>query len=157
MRSVQELWWAMEPLVSFEEEEVFVTTVPSKWMETTLPWSTKTVPHESWKSCTQSSRAHLRGSMSASKSEGGPATTTKQATATEEAPATLSWEFLPHQPSSDSQPLCPLPRFAEITKTLRRKEPMQSSPIPVITSIPTKKAIDPYKVMGMAVRVTRQI
>ena len=30
VRSVQELWWAMEPLVTFTEGDVFMTMVPSK-------------------------------------------------------------------------------------------------------------------------------
>ena len=36
-RSVQELWWAMEPLIYFKEGEVFVTTVPSNCTEVTSP------------------------------------------------------------------------------------------------------------------------
>ena len=39
--------------------------------------------------------------------------------------------------------------------TLQRGEPMESSPLPVITAIPAEEAIDPYKVMGMAMKVTR--
>ena len=93
--------------------------------------------------------------MSVTHSKGQPATTAMQATATAEALATPPWEFMPHQPSSDSQPLCPLPGFAEIAQILRREEPMESGPIPDITSILTDEAIVPYEVMGMAVMVAR--
>ena len=69
-RSVQELWWAMEPLVTFTEEDVFITIAPSKWTEITLPWPMEAVPQQSWKSCTQSGRVCLRGSLSVTHSEG---------------------------------------------------------------------------------------
>ena len=42
--SVQELWQAMEPLVFFGEEEVFVTMAPPNWMEVTLPRLMETAP-----------------------------------------------------------------------------------------------------------------
>ena len=74
VRSVQELWQAMELLISFKEEEVFMTMVSSNWTEVTSPWLTETSPQESWKSHTQSSRACPRGAMSATDSEGQPAT-----------------------------------------------------------------------------------
>ena len=132
-----------------------MTTVPSNWMEVTPPQTMETVPQESQKSHTQSSRTHPRGSMPATWSEGQPATTAMQATATAKAPATPPWEFRPHQPLPDSQPLCPLPGFMEITQTLRKEEPMESSPPPVITGILTQEIVNPYEVMGMAVMVAR--
>ena len=102
---VQELEQAMELLITFIQGEVFVTMVPSKWMEITLPWSTEAMQQESPKSHTQSSRAHLRGSMSASQSKGQSAATTKWVNATVGAPATPPKEFMPHQPTSDSKPM----------------------------------------------------
>ena len=72
-----------------------------------------------------------------------------------EAPATPPWEFRPHQPSSYPKPLWPLGRFPEITQTLRSVEPIESSPLPVITGILTQEIIDPYEVMGMPVMVAR--
>ena len=62
---------------------------------------------------------------------------------------------MPHQPSSDFQPLCSPPGFMEITQTLRREEPMESGLLPVITGILTKEAIDPYEVVGTAVMAAR--
>ena len=152
-RSVQELQWAMKPLISFEEEEVYVAMVPSNWTEVTSPWLMETVPQEYKKSHTWSNRAHLRGAMSVTQGKGWHATTAMQATATAEALATPAWEVRPHQPSSDSWPLCPPPRFAEITQTLRREEPMESSPPLVITGIPTQEVVDPYEAVGMVARL----
>ena len=43
VKSVQELWRVMEPLVSFGEEEIFTTTVPSSWTEATSPQSMETM------------------------------------------------------------------------------------------------------------------
>ena len=148
--SLQELWHVMEPHVSFGEEEVFATMAPSNWTEVTLPWLTETTPPwESWKCCTHGSRAHLRGSMTVTQSEGQPATTATQATAATEALVTWPQESKPHQPPSDSQPICPLPGFREIAQMLRKEEPMDISPLPVITSILTQEIVDPLWVMGM--------
>ena len=143
VRSVQEIWQAMEPLITFKEGEVFTTMALSKWTEITSPQSMEAVPQESPKSHTQSSQAHLRGSLSANCSKGWPATTAMQGTAKAEALTTPSWEFMTHQPSSDPWPLYLLPRLTEIAQTLWREEPMESSPLPVIAGILSKEAIDP--------------
>ena len=61
--SVQELWWVMELLVFGGEEEVFMTMVPSNWMEVTPPQLMETMPQppqESQKHNTHNTRAHLR-------------------------------------------------------------------------------------------------
>ena len=60
-----------------------------------------------------------------------------------------------HQPTSDSKPKCLLPGFVEIAQTLRQEESMESTLLPLITGTPSKEAIDPYKVMGMAMMATR--
>ena len=88
-------------------------------------------------------------------SGGRPSATAMQATAVMGALVTPPQEPRPHQSPSDSQPLCPPPGFMEIAQMLRKEEPMESSPPPVITGIPTKEVVDPYKVMDMAVMVTR--
>ena len=77
VRSVQELWWAMELLITLAEGDVFMTLVPSKWTEITLPWLVEAVPQDPSKSHTQSSRTHPRGSISISHSEGQSVTTAK--------------------------------------------------------------------------------
>ena len=77
------------------------------------------------------------------------------ATAAVKAMATPPQEVRPHQPSSNSWPLCPSSGFVEIAQTLRREEPMESSLPPVITGIPTQEVVDPYKVMGTAMTVAR--
>ena len=143
-RSVHDLQWAMELLITFADGDVFVTMVPSKWTEITLPQLMKAIPQESPKSNAQSSRAHQRGSQSATHTKVWPAATAMQATAKAGAPTTPPQEFMPHQSISDSQPLCLPPRSAEIAQTLRREEPMESDPLPVITGIPSEEAIDPY-------------
>ena len=153
-RSVQELWWAMELLITFAGD-VFMTTVPSKWMEITLPQSMEALPQEPLKNHTRSSRAHLRGSMSTSHSKGWSVTAAKQVTATKGAPATPPKDLMPYQPSSDSKPLCPPPRFAEFAQALSQEDPMESAPLPVITGIPSEEAIYPYEVVGMAMTVAR--
>ena len=112
---VQELQWAMEPLITFAEGDVFMIMVLSKWMEITSAQSTKAMPQESPKSHTQSSRACPRGYMSVTCSEGWPATTAMQATTKAEALTTPPWGFMLHQPTSDSKLLCPPPGFTEIT------------------------------------------
>ena len=86
VRSVEELWQAMEPLISYEEGEVFITMASSNWTEVTLPLLMETVPEEFHNSCTESSWAHPRGSLSVTCSEGWPATTAMWATAKAEAP-----------------------------------------------------------------------
>ena len=157
VRSVQELWWAIEPLICLEEEEVFAIMVPSNWMEVTSPQSTETIPQESQKSHTQSSWVHLRGSLSVTHSEGWPATTATWATTMVEALATPLWEFMQHKPTSESWPLCPLPGFADITKTLEWEEPVENGLLSVITSIPTEEAIDTYKVVEMNMMANKPI
>ena len=42
--SVEEPWQMMEPLVSFMEEEVFVATAPSNWVEVSLPQLVEPIP-----------------------------------------------------------------------------------------------------------------
>ena len=101
------------------------------------------------------SKAHLRGSMSISHSEGQLATTAKQVTATVGVPTTPPQEFMPHQPASDSMSLCLLPGFVDIAQTLGWEEPMESTPLSVITGIPSEEAIDTYKIMGVAITATR--
>ena len=156
--SLQELWQVMKPLVSFGEEEVFAIMVPSNWMEVIPPWSMETMlqsPQESQKCHTCSTRAHPRGSMTATWSEDRPAATATQATEATEALAIPPWESRPCHPLSDSQPLCSPPGFLGIAQTLGTEEPMESSPPPVITSILTQETIDPYEVMGMVVMAAR--
>ena len=107
--SMQELQQVMELLVSLGEEEVFTTTVPSNWTEVTSPQLTETMtqpPQESQKCCIHKTRAHLRGSMTMNQSEDRPANTATQATAAMETPVTPPQESRPHQPLSDSWPLC---------------------------------------------------
>ena len=128
---------------------------PFIWTEVTLPWSMETMPQESQKSHTWSSRTHPRDAMSATQSEGWPTTTAIKATTTVEALVTPPWEVRPHWPLSNSQPLCPPPRFVEIAQTLKKEEPMESSLPPVVTSILTQEVINSYKVMGMAVMAAR--
>ena len=154
-RSVQELWWALEPLITFIEGDVFMVTALSKWMEITSPRLMKAVPQKSPKSCSRSSRACLRGLLSVTHSRGWPAATTMWATTKAEALTTPPQEFMPHQSTIDSQPLCPLPGFVEMTQTLWRGEPVESGPLLVITGVLSKKAIDPYEVMGMAMMATQ--
>ena len=88
-------------------------------------------------------------------SEVRPAATAMQVTAVTEAPVTPPQESRPHQPLSDSWPLCPPPGFMKIAQMWRKEEPMESSPPPVITGIPTQGTIDPYEIMGTAVMVAR--
>ena len=98
--SVQELWQVMELLVSFGEEEVFVTTVPSNWTEVTLPQSMETtaaastgileVPHPQCQGLSERIHDH------ATQSKGRPAATAMQATAAMEAPVQLHHGSLGH-------------------------------------------------------------
>ena len=44
VESVVELWQVMELLVSFMEEEVFMATAPSNWVEVSLPRPGRTCP-----------------------------------------------------------------------------------------------------------------
>ena len=133
-----------------------MTTAPSKWMEVTLPWTMETKPDGIPEEPHLNSQAHPRRSMCAAHSEDQPVTTTKQATATVGALPTPPWEFMLHQPLSESQPLCPPPRFMEIAQTLRQEEPMESGLLQVIiTGILTEGAIDPYKVIGTTIVATK--
>ena len=156
--SMQELQQVMELLVSFGEKEVFVTMVPSNLTEVTLPQSTDITlqpPQESWKHHTHNTRACPRGSMTMAQSEDRHAATATQATAAMEAFTTPPQEFRPCQPPSDSKTLHPPSGFLGIAQILRTKDPMESSPPPVVTGIPTQETIDHYKVMGMAVTAAR--
>ena len=155
VRSVLDLQQAMLPLVTFAEGDVFITTVPSAWMEITLPQSMTPAPAESPKSCSHSSRACLRGSLFATSSEGWPTATTMWATTEAEVPTVPPQECLPHQSTTDHKSPCPLPGFVEITQTLQGKETGESGPTLVITSIPPEEVIDPYKVMMAAIMVTQ--
>ena len=72
--SVLELWQAMDPLITFVEGDLFITTALSRWMEITLPQLTKVAQPPRRHS--HSSRAHPRGSLSATHSKGQPTATT---------------------------------------------------------------------------------
>ena len=72
-------------------------------------------------------------------------------------PTTPPWELMLHQSTSNHKPQCPPPDFVEIAQALHGEEPVESGPLPVITSIPTEDAVDPYKVMGTAVMAARLI
>ena len=114
-------------LISFEEAKVFATTATSNWTEVTLPWLMETMPEESHKSCTQSSWANLRGSLSVTHCEGQPATTAMQATTKAETLTTSTQEFMLHQPSSDSWTLCPLPGLWKLPRPCGGKSPWRAA------------------------------
>ena len=152
--SVQELWWTNELLITFAEGDIFVTLAPSGWTEITLPQSTKAMPLEPPKSHSCSSRAYPRGSLSEACSKSWPTATDMWATGEAEAPTTLPQEVMPFQSTSDHKPQCPLPGFAEIAQALWGMNPMDSVPLPVITGIQSKEAVDQYEVMGTAITVT---
>ena len=61
--SILDLWLVMDPLITFVEEDVFVTMVPSIWTEITLPQSMKAAQPEPPRSHSHISRACLRGSI----------------------------------------------------------------------------------------------
>ena len=42
-KSVMELQWAMEPLISFTKPDVFAAVAPSNWMEVSLPKPTEPI------------------------------------------------------------------------------------------------------------------
>ena len=153
VESMWELKQVMEPLISFGEEEVFVTIAPSNWMEVAPPQSLETTlqpPLETQKSPWLSTQAHLRGPITMTQSEGQHTVTVKQTPATKEALGTTSCQLL-----TDSQLPCQPPEFTKIVQILTKEEPMQSSPTPVIISVPAPRTAEPCEVMGMAVTVTR--
>ena len=94
--SILKMWWAMDPLVTFAEGDVFVTTVLSRWTEITSPLSMKAAPPESPRSHCYSIRAHPRGSLPGTHSGGWPAPTTVQAMTEAEVPTTSPWKFICH-------------------------------------------------------------
>ena len=65
MESVVELWQAMEPLVSFMEEKVFVAAAPSNWVEVSSPRPAELTPQDPQHShsCSRNCWAHPRGSL----------------------------------------------------------------------------------------------
>ena len=117
--SIVEIWWVMEPLVSFMENEVFTAMLLSNWVEVTLPWLAEAIPTDpccrhshSW-SC--SSHGCPRGFLSVAHSKNQPTTTVKT-----EMP-TPPWEVMllqSSQSTSNHKPSCPLPGFVEIACAL---------------------------------------
>ena len=148
--SMKELWWVMEPLVLFMEEEVFVVTAPSNWTEVSLPRPTEPVPQDPHPShsCSHSQNcwACPRGSLSVVHVE-------SQSTEKTTAPITLPQDVMPLQLKSDHKPPCPPSGFVEIAQTLG-DEPVESSQPFAITGIPPEEVIDPYEVLGSSVMVT---
>ena len=154
VRSVQDLWQAMEPLVSFKEAEVFMTTVPSNWMESSLTLvdedhatTIQFEPHPKqlgppkgipvcdpqWRpACCYSHVDHCKGRSTDN----------------------FTMELMPHQSMSESWPLCSLPGFAEITQTLGGKNPWRVAHCWSLLAFHPKRPINLYKVMGTPVTAT---
>ena len=112
--SVLELCQAMDPLITFGKGDVFITMALSRWMEITLPQLMMAASPGPSESHTCSTRAHPRGSLSATHNEGWPTPTTMQATAEAEVPTAPPWEFMLLESTSDHKHPCPMPRFMEI-------------------------------------------
>ena len=109
--SVLELQHAMEPLMTFTNEEVLENLQPSNWVRITPSKLAEPTQRE----CSRSRMhcAHTRGSFSAAYGEGQPqATATAQMASQQTAPAQ---EVVPQQASPSSQHPTPLPGFAETT------------------------------------------
>ena len=103
--SMLELWWMMEPLTTFTDEEVLDDVPPSNWVKIMSSRSAEPTQREC--SCSKTHWAHSRGSFSAAYGEGwlGPHTTVTTEITSQQ--AALTWEVMPWQPESSSQPLTP--------------------------------------------------
>ena len=117
--SVLELRWAMEPLVTFSDEEVFMAAAPPNWVEVTMPSPAEPAPADYSHSCSCSCNtwACPRGSLMAAHSGDWHAVTEKR-----DEPAILPWE-LTQLPLPEHKSPCPLPGFIEIARSLGGKQP----------------------------------
>ena len=104
--SVLELWWVMEPLVSFTDEDILVATAPCNWVEVNLPRLAEPTPPDTQHSHSCNTQACPRGSLSAAHSGDQPTATMRR-----DRPATPPQEVMLWQLEHKSS--CPLPRFAE--------------------------------------------
>ena len=148
LESIVELCWAMEPVVSFMDEEVLKDASPSNWVEITLSQPAKPAPlwlvePAQW-DCSHSRSCwdHPRGSLSAAHGKRWPVpptTTTTQMTSQ----TYPTWEEVSQLVKPESQPLTPLPGFAEIAWSL-----LGNILLLVITGIPAEEA-DPPAHMGL--------
>ena len=152
VKSVMELQWAMELLVSFMKVGVFTAAAVSNWMDVSSPRPMEPISQDPCSdhshSCSHSwnNQACPRGSLLAAWGESWPTTTTRM-----DVSATPPWEMVPSW--SDNKPPCPPPGFVEIAQALYGEEPKESSP-PLIIGIPPEEVIELYEAMRTAVTVT---
>ena len=121
--SVLELRWAMEPLVTFSDEEVLAAAVPSNWIEVTVPRLAEPTPVEPhcscrW-SCSHNTLAHPNWSLMAACGRDWPTVMKKR-----DEPAILPKEVMMQLPVPEHKSPCPPPGFVEIARSLWGKQPM---------------------------------
>ena len=140
--SVLELQWMMELLPTFTDKEVLDNVPPSNWVKI-MP-SRLAEPTQWEHSNSRICQAHSRGSFSVTHGRGWPGPHIIATTLTT-AQATPSWEVVPWQAESSSQPLTPPPGFVEITQSLHGDNPSR-----IVASIPPEvtKDQDPMQMIG---------
>ena len=151
--SVAELWWVMEPLVTFTDDEVFAAMAPSDWAEITLPQLAEPVspgPHcQHTYSQSHSCQACPRGSLVATHSKSQPTITMK----TEASSLPRRWccchlvrlhqGTRPHTPTR-VHGNHPWPMKGEL---------VEGDQLSAIVGIPPKDATDSYEVVGSSIMV----
>ena len=133
--SVLELWWMMEPLTTFMDQEVLGDTPPSNWVKI-MPSRLAEEPTQWEHNHSRTCQANSRGSFLAANGGRwpGPQTT---AIAQMTAQATQSWEVMPWQAESNSQTPTPPPGFVEIALSLHGDNAPK-----IVTGIPPEEVKD---------------
>ena len=147
VESVVELWWAMEPLDSFTDKEVFAATVPSNWAEISLPRPAEPALWDCRLS--RSCQTHPRGSLLVAHGESQSPTTAMRSTRRTDQPTATKKADVPPAPSkkmllhSNNKLPCPLPGFTEIAWPL-----WGNNLLSVVIGIPTEEGNPPVSMQS---------